>query len=105
MRRPGNNHGPGELRPNPTLSRSIRARRATEDERLLDSTAARQQTIDFTHTDPWRVMRISGEFVAGIDALAHIGPAVSVFGSARLSPDSPYYAAARETARLLGQAG
>ena len=92
------------MRPNLTLMRTVRTRRATEDERLLDSTAARR-AADFTHSDPWRVMRITGEFVAGIDALAHIGPAVSIFGSARLAVDSPYYAAARETARLLGQAG
>jgi uncharacterized protein (TIGR00730 family) len=71
---------------------------------LLDSTAARQ-AVDFTHSDPWRVMRITGEFVAGIDTLAHIGPAVSIFGSARLPVDNPYYDAARETAQLLGQAG
>ena len=37
----------------------------------------------FTHTDSWRVLRIQGEFVEGIDALAEIGAAVSVFGSAR----------------------
>ena len=82
----------------------VHARRGTEDERLLDSTAARQG-FDFTHTDPWRIMRITGEFVAGIDALAHIGPAVSIFGSARLGVDSRYYQAARVTARLLGKAG
>ncbi|HLQ33882.1 MAG TPA: TIGR00730 family Rossman fold protein [Chloroflexota bacterium] len=94
-----------KLKPNPTLSRQARLHAATEDERLFDSTTARRQAVDFTHTDPWRVMRIEGEFVAGIDALAHIGPAVSVFGSARLPPESHYYQAARETARLLGQAG
>jgi uncharacterized protein (TIGR00730 family) len=104
MKRPGTNHGSGEPRPNPTLTRAVRQRRATEDERLLDSTAARQ-AIDFTHSDPWRVMRITGEFVAGIDALTHIGPAVSIFGSARLGPENRYYAAAQETARLLGEAG
>src|SRR5579884_4065034 len=104
MRRPGNN-GAGELRPNPTLDRSLRTRRGTEDERLLDSNAARQQPMDFTHTDPWRVMRITGEFVAGFDALTHVGPAVSIFGSARLPCGSRYYEAARETARLLGEAG
>ena len=90
------------MRPNPTLSRGARLHRATEDERLLDSTA---QPADFTHSDTWRVMRITGEFVAGIDALAHIGPAVSIFGSARLARTSPYYQSAEETARLLGRAG
>ena len=93
------------LKPNPTLSREARLHSATEDERLFDSTTARRITPDFTHTDPWRIMRITGEFVAGIDALAHIGPAVSIFGSARLSGAGRYYEAARNTARLLGEAG
>ena len=42
----------------------------------------------FTHTEAWRVLRIEGEFVAGIDALAEVGAAVSVFGSARF-PETP----------------
>ena len=94
-----------DLKPNPTLTREARLHAATEDERLFDSTSSRRHAVDFTHTDPWRVMRIHGEFVAGIDALAHIGPAVSIFGSARLPQDSPHYEAARQTARLLGEAG
>ncbi len=78
-------------------------RRKTEDERLLelDSETARQ----FTHTDPWRVLRIMGEFVEGFDALAGTGPAVSFFGSARVKEDDPTYATAVETARLLAEAG
>jgi hypothetical protein len=46
-----------------------------------------------------------GEFVEGFDNLARIGPAVTIFGSARTPADHPEYAAARETARLLGEAG
>jgi uncharacterized protein (TIGR00730 family) len=59
----------------------------------------------FTHTDPWRVLRIQGEFVHGINSLAELGAAVSVFGSARLNPDSPYYRDARALGRLLVEAG
>ena len=91
--------------PNPTLNRSVRVGRATEDQRLLASPSTKHLPTDFTFTDPWRVMRITGEFVEGFDTLAHIGPAVTVFGSARTAPDSPYYAAAKEAARLLAQAG
>ena len=82
------------------------ARRTTEDERLL-STPARGvvSPADFTHTDPWRVFRIMGEFVEGFDTLAELGPAVSIFGSARTLPDDPMYAAAEETARRLAQLG
>ena len=60
---------------------------------------------DFTDTDPWRVLRIQGEFVEGFEALSKIGPAVSIFGSGRLSGKSPYYEAARKSARLLAESG
>ena len=42
----------------------------------------RQDDPSFVHTDPWRVLRIMGEFVDGFDVLARIGLAVTVFGSA-----------------------
>jgi uncharacterized protein (TIGR00730 family) len=60
---------------------------------------------DFVSTDPWRALRILGEFVEGFDLLARVGPAVSVFGSARTGPDDPDYAAAVEIGRLLASAG
>jgi uncharacterized protein (TIGR00730 family) len=60
---------------------------------------------DFIHSDPWRALRILGEFVDGFDALARVGPAVSIFGSARLGPDSPHYVAAREVGRILAERG
>lgn len=54
--------------------------------------------IEQMNFDTWRLFRILAEFVDGFEALHHIGPAVSVFGSARTQQNSPYY----ETARLLG---
>jgi uncharacterized protein (TIGR00730 family) len=90
---------------NPTLNVAQRTRTATEDERLLQSPVETPQADDFTRSDPWRVFRIMGEFVEGFDNLARIGPAVTIFGSARTPEDHPEYAAARETARLLGEAG
>ena len=60
---------------------------------------------DFTDSDPWRVLRIQGEFVEAFDALSKIGPCVAMFGSARFREDHPQYRAARETARLLSVAG
>ena len=74
---------------------------ATEDERLLD----RPKRAAFLDTDTWRALRILSEFVEGFDALAEIGPAVTVFGSARFKPDSPGYALARTVGRLLAEAG
>jgi len=61
--------------------------------------------LDFTYTDPWRVLRIMSEFVDGFDVLAHIPPSVALFGSARTKPDDPMYVSAVETARLLAKAG
>ncbi len=92
--------------PNPTLNRNARLRRPTEDTLLLRwSDADRAQAQAFTHSDPWRVLRINGEFVEGFDALAGIGPAVTVFGSARIDEDDPTYEAARAVGRGLVEAG
>lgn len=74
----------------------------TEDEKLLQEHGPR---ADFTRTDPWRVLRIMSEFIEGFDTLTGITKGVSIFGSARTGPDDPQYAAARETARLLAEAG
>ena len=74
----------------------------TEDEKLLQQPGPR---IDFTRTDPWRVMRIMGEFIEGFDTLASVDKAVTIFGSARIGPDDAHYEAATETARLLAEAG
>jgi uncharacterized protein (TIGR00730 family) len=57
------------------------------------------------HTDPWRVLRIMGEFVEGFDTLSDVRNAVSIFGSARARSDDPYYEKAVETARLLARQG
>ena len=59
----------------------------------------------FVHTDPWRALRILGEFVDGFDTMARVGPTVSVFGSARTPRDADDYAAAVELGRLLVDAG
>ena len=74
----------------------------TEDEKLLQT---QPDSGAFTRSDPWRVMRITSEFVEGFDALAGINKGVTIFGSARTGPDDPQYKAAQEVARLLGKAG
>ena len=75
----------------------------TEDAKLLRQPAGR--TDDFTKTDPWRVLRIMGEFIEGFDVLSSVEKGVTIFGSARTGPEDPMYQAAQETARLLGKAG
>ena len=74
----------------------------TEDERLL-STVPSSERRAFVHTDPWRVLRIMGEFVEGFDTLSDVRYAVTVFGSARTRPDDPYYEKAVATTRLLAE--
>jgi uncharacterized protein (TIGR00730 family) len=73
----------------------------TADRKLL----APQSRPDFLSTDPWRALRILAEFVEGFDALASLGPAITVFGSARVGPGSPAYETAREIGRRLAEEG
>jgi uncharacterized protein (TIGR00730 family) len=73
----------------------------TEDQKLLRGGPPAR----FQDTDTWRTLRIMGEFVEGFDALADIGPAVSIFGSARIGRRNRYYGAARRLAAALAKKG
>ena len=55
----------------------------------------------FVREDPWRIFRIMAEFVDSFETMSHVGPAVTVFGSARTPPTDPFYLASVELARLL----
>ncbi|HEY2157789.1 MAG TPA: TIGR00730 family Rossman fold protein [Isosphaeraceae bacterium] len=95
----------------PTLSPARSGRRRTADEGLLNrdvpsTPRARAPELgEFTHTDAWRVLRIQSEFVYGINSLAELGAAVSIFGSARFGEDHPYYELARAMGKSLVEAG
>lgn len=87
-------------RKGPVRLRGSQRPTSTTDQRLLDS----RGPSDWVHTDPWRVLRIQAEFVEGFGALAELGPAVSIFGSARTKPDDPMYEAAQKiAAKLCGE--
>lgn len=73
----------------------------TTTENLLAS----EDSTDWLHMDPWRVMRIQAEFVDGFGALAELGPAVAIFGSARTHRTDPMYRAARRAGKLIAHAG
>jgi uncharacterized protein (TIGR00730 family) len=75
---------------------------ATLDEEII---AAQEETVLSTLTDAARIERIERELQTGFDALAHVGPAASFFGSARTPPDDDEYLLARDTARIVGEAG
>ncbi|HEY0365874.1 MAG TPA: TIGR00730 family Rossman fold protein [Pyrinomonadaceae bacterium] len=79
----------------------LKAPGTTQDEQLLES----PRPDEFTHTDPWRVFRIMGEFVEGFDELATLSRGIAIFGSARTRPDDPDYQAAQETGALLAAQG
>src|SRR5271165_3115800 len=84
-------------RQGPVTLRGRQIPATTTDQRLLD----RRGASDWVHTDPWRVMRIQAEFVEGFGLLAELGPAVSIFGSARTKPGSAEYQLAEEIAAAL----
>lgn len=91
---------------NPTINRAVYQGRPTEDKMLLDcDPEQRKEVAAFTHTDPWRAMRMQAEIIDGFDALAELGPAITIFGSARIGRTSPYFQAARETSKKLAEAG
>ena len=94
---PGNGYRKG-----PVLLRRGQIPTTTTDQRLL---AGPRGGATWLHSDQWRVMRIQSEFVEGFSALAEIGPAMSVFGSARVKPDHPDYALAEQVGRGLAIAG
>ncbi|MBI3031528.1 MAG: TIGR00730 family Rossman fold protein [Candidatus Rokubacteria bacterium] len=80
------------------MARRRGAVKRTQDELLLERPAVAGE-------EPWRVLRIMGEFVEGFETLAGLGPAVAVFGSARISPRHRYYVAAAEVGERLARAG
>src|SRR6476659_1302615 len=90
-----------EYHTGPVTLRRSRMPGTTTDQRLLDN----KGRADWLHTDPWRVMRIQSEFVEGFGALAELGPAVSVFGSARIARDHWSYAAAVDVGGRLARNG
>src|SRR5215471_8274763 len=88
-------------RQGPATLRGKQIPETTTDQRLLD----RRGPADWVHTDPWRVLRIQAEFVEGFGLLAELGPAVSIFGSARTQRGTPGYLTAEAIASGLVKAG
>ena len=75
--------------------------KVTTDQRLL----ATRGSGEWTHSDVWRVMKIQAEFVGAFDELAALGPAISIFGSARTPVDHPDYALGVKVGAALADAG
>jgi uncharacterized protein (TIGR00730 family) len=92
---------PREKQRGPVTLRRGQVEEGTTDQRLLDS----RGPTDWVHADPWRVLRIQAEFVEGFGALAELGRAVSVFGSARIHAGTPDYERGVLLGRRLAEAG
>ena len=90
-----------EYRKGPVLLRGPNVPTSSTSGRLLGG----QDQPDWLHEDPWRVLRIQSEFVEGFGALPELGPAVSVFGSARSKPDAPDYEQGVVAGRRLVEEG
>ncbi len=88
-------------RKGPVTLRGSQRPATTTDQRLLEKGGS----ADWVHSDPWRVMRIQAEFVEGFGALAELGPAFSIFGSARVREGHPDYECARQIARGIVDMG
>src|SRR5712692_5726641 len=83
--------------------RLVVPRRAMPADKMLLERSAIEELSH--HADPWRVLRILSEFVEGFDALNDVGPAVTVFGSARTKPDEPIYATGMALGAALARRG
>ncbi len=93
----------GRVAMRPEAAERMGGRRTTEDEKLLATRPAGRPP--FLEEDTWRVLRILSEFVEGFEALAGVGPAVAVFGSARTRTETPQYELARRIGGDLARAG
>jgi uncharacterized protein (TIGR00730 family) len=71
------------------------------DDTTSGNLLSEEESTDWLHMDPWRVLRIQAEFVDGFGALAELGKAVTIFGSARTKADDPFYKAAEKMGSLV----
>jgi len=62
-----------------------------------------QTQLPIYREDPWRIFRIMSEFVDAFDTMSQLGPSVTVFGSARLPPNDPYYQASVTLGKMLAK--
>lgn len=88
-------------RSGPVIMRGPMIPKKTVSSQLLEN----EGPTSWLHEDPWRVLRIQSEFVDGFGALAELGPAISVFGSARTSRNAKAYKAARSFGSKVAERG
>lgn len=77
----------------------------TESDKLVMGVETEAMLKSATARESWRIFGIMSEFVEATERLSAIRPAVTIFGSARVRPDSPYYMLTEQVARLLSDSG
>lgn len=90
-------------RPSKTTKPTLRTPASYKEPKLEEIRFLRGE--DSPSKETWRTFRIMSEFIKGLDRLNGVSRGVSMFGSARIKPGSPYYELARKTAHDLGKAG
>ena len=77
----------------------------TENEEKIKQAFEEKTWNEIQTADSWKIFKILAEFVEGFEKLARIGPCVSIFGSARTTPDNPYFKLAEDIGYELTQRG
>jgi uncharacterized protein (TIGR00730 family) len=77
----------------------------TTGEDMIKNAFKKKDWAETQISDSWRIFKIISEFVEGFEKLARIGPCVSIFGSARTTPENKYFKLAEEIAYKLTQHG
>ncbi|MHC1707039.1 MAG: TIGR00730 family Rossman fold protein [Bacteroidales bacterium] len=75
------------------------------EEELIRQAFTPKGWTEIMSTDSWEVFKIMSEFVEGFEKLSRIGPCVTIFGSARIKPNHPYYKLTEKIAYLLTKEG
>lgn len=87
------------------IQKEEKIQKALEEEHRIRKAFKDKDWAEIKSSDSWVIFKVMSEFVEGFEKLAKIGPCVTIFGSARIKPDNPYYKMAEEIAYLLVQQG
>ena len=87
------------------IQKEEKIQKALEEEHRIIKAFKDKDWAEIKSSDSWVIFKVMSEFVEGFEKLAKIGPCVTIFGSARIKPDNPYYKMAEEIAYLLVQQG
>ncbi len=76
-----------------------------EEDRIIQDHLKKKTWDEVRIHDSWGIFKIMSEFVNGYERMGQIGPCVTIFGSARIKPDAPYYLLAEKIAYKISKAG